>query len=192
MYLKLNKFFNSFRNIIFDYDNTLALIPINWQLERKNFNCFCKKNFQISFNGLRIDEMESKLFNLYPNRNSEILKFRRCLEIQYLGKHLPHEILVNSIRNIDSNLFIVSNNLCETVTSGLSSFKVLENFTRIIGVDTLCSPKPSTLSWDYLVKHHNLNSYDTLYVGDSPATDGIYSSKIGIPFLQLPVTNYPS
>jgi len=62
----------------------------------------------------------------------------------------------------------------------------MHKFKKIIGCDTYYSIKPSTLSWQKLVSEFNLKVSNTLLVGDSPQTDGLYARNIGVPYFQIP------
>ena len=115
----------------------------------------------------------------------KIFQIRREVENICTGKHINNDNLVNYIRETNSSFFIVSNNLQATVEGNIKETGITHKFKKIIGCDTYNSNKPSTLSWQKLVNEFDLNIFDTLVVGDSPKTDGIYARNIGLPYFQI-------
>jgi HAD superfamily hydrolase (TIGR01549 family) len=173
--------------LIFDFDKTIATIPINWTIERINFISFANKNFNISFkNNLRVDQMEYKLIEIYPSKVNNILSFRRSLESSLISYSVPNKSITDSIKKFDKDMFIISNNLTGTITHILEDLNILKKFTKIIGIDTYYSPKPSTMSWEKLCQNYSFSLDKTLFIGDSPETDGQFARSIGINYFQIP------
>ena len=180
-------FLSLYKNIIFDYDGTIARIPIDWKVIRSEFSSYSKKAFELTFNkSLRVDEMEHTLLSETSINPHKIFQFRKEVECEYRGKHVNNKKLIEYIQNNDNYFFIVSNNLQDTIISNISELGIIHKFKKIIGCDTYYSIKPCTLSWHKLVNEFNLKTSDTLVVGDSPQTDGLYAKKIGLPYFQIP------
>lgn len=180
-------FLISFNNVILDYDGTISRIPIDWQLMRSEFLSFAKKTFNFTFdNSLRVDEMEHILLSEASLNTHKIFQFRNDVESLHIGKHINNEKLVDFIQKNDNSFFIVSNNLQCTILSNINELGILHKFKKIIGCDTYYSSKPSILSWHKLANEFNLKTSDTIVVGDSPQTDGLYAKKIGLPYFQIP------
>lgn len=116
----------------------------------------------------------------------KIFQIRQEVENICTGKHINNYNLVNYIRETNSSFFIVSNNLQATVEGNINDTGIQKKFKKIIGCDTYCVMKPSTLSWQKLASEFDLKTSDTLVVGDSPQTDGLYAQQIGIPYFQIP------
>lgn len=181
----------NFDFLIFDFDKTIATIPINWSVERKNFISFANENYNISFdNNLRVDQMEYKLIGLYPSDVNNILSFRRNLETSLIADAVPNITITDSIKKFENDMFIISNNLTSTITHILDGLNILEKFTKIIGIDTYYSPKPSTKSWEKLRQDHSFSLDKTLFIGDSPETDGQFARSIGINYFQISSNDY--
>lgn len=175
-----------YNNIIFDYDGTISRIPIDWQVIRSEFLSFAKKTFNFTFdNSLRVDEMEHILLSETSLNPHKIFQFRNDVESVHIGNHINNEKLVDYIQQNDNCFFIVSNNLHATVNNNIKTLGIMHKFRKIIGCDTYYSLKPCTLSWQKLVSEFNLKTSDTLLVGDSPQTDGLYAKKIGLPYFQI-------
>jgi FMN phosphatase YigB (HAD superfamily) len=180
-------FLKDYKNIVFDYDGTISRIPIDWLMIRSDFISFAYNTFEFTFEkSLRVDEMERVLLSEFPKNIKRIFEFRSKVETVYNGKHLNNKKLIDFIRKTNANFFIVSNNLQSTVSRNISDQGLMHKFKKIIGCDSYYSIKPSTLSWQKLVSEFDLKTSDTLIVGDSPQTDGVYAKNIGLPYFQIP------
>lgn len=179
---------SNYKHLLFDYDNTIARLPIDWSLERANFRKFLTEKFQgIELEqGIRVDEMEKIAIEFFPKRRKEIFSFRHFLEKSLDGRHEPINEVISFLRKCEQGPFhIISNNLKSTVCSGLSQFKIRQFFDVIIGVDEAGCPKPSTIAWHILLKFRKINHKSCLFIGDSQATDGEFAKSIGIPFINV-------
>ena len=180
-------FLSYYKNIIFDYDGTISRIPIDWIKIRSEFISFAFNTFDFSFEkSQRLDEMEKALLSEFPKNTKRIFEFRSKVETVYNDKHINNEKLIDFIRKTSVNCFIVSNNLQSTVSRNITVLGLMHKFKKIIGCDSYYSIKPSTLSWQKLVSEFDLKTSDTLVVGDSPQTDGVYATNIGLPYFQIP------
>ena len=179
---------SDFEHLIFDYDNTIAKVPIDWKVARANFRKFLIEKFQgIELKqDIRVDEMESIAISMYPNQKDEIFSFRYLLEKSLDGRHEPIIDTITLLRNYEQGPFhIISNNLKSTVCSGLIQFKIRHLFDIIIGVDDAECPKPSTKAWDILLSSKKINHKSCLFIGDSKATDEKFAQRVGIPFINV-------
>lgn len=179
---------SNYKHLLFDYDNTIARVPIDWSLARINFRKFLAEKFQgIELKqDIRVDEMERIAIEFFPEKKDEIFSFRHFLEKSLDGRHEPIDKVISFIRNCQQVPFhIISNNLKSTVCSGLSQFKIRQFFDVIIGVDEVGCPKPSTPAWDILLKSRKINHESCLFIGDSYATDGKFAQSVGIPFMNV-------
>lgn len=181
---------DTYSSIIFDYDNTIARIPIDWKAARLEFKSYLKKEFptlEIS-DGLRIDEMEYLAMNMFEDSSEKIFAYRSLLEKNYDHLHIPITKTIDFIRDFDRStiqLFIVSNNLKETVVGGLQDLGLIDFFTEIVGVDTTKYPKPFIQSAEYLKDKYDIDFSTSAMVGDSIETDGKYSERLGMTFINI-------
>jgi len=82
-------FLNDYKNIVFDYDGTISLIPIDWPMIRSEYISFAYKTFEFTFEeSLRVDEMERVLISKFPTNIKGIFEFRSKVETTYNGKHI--------------------------------------------------------------------------------------------------------
>lgn len=176
-------------SVIFDYDGTIAHIPINWKSARQG----CFDHLLLRFSDLpivatqRVDEMEALALATYPNETAYILSFRNSIESEIDGGHKPIYAVIDLLQQIYElyNCYIVSNNLTSTIVSGLDGLGLLPCFKGIYGVDTVGLPKPATTSIDLLQKNYGLDTRTTVMLGDSPSTDGKYCELLNINFLNI-------
>ena len=178
----------NYNHIIFDYDNTIGRIPIDWIVARRNLRKFLIEKFQgIELEqGIRVDEMERIAIEYSPEKKEEIFSFRYSLEKSHDGSHEPINDVINLIRKCAlGSLHIISNNLKSTVCCGLKQFKIMQFFDVIIGVDGAGFPKPCTVAWDMLLKSREINQESCLFIGDSYVTDQKFAKSVGIHFMDV-------
>jgi FMN phosphatase YigB (HAD superfamily) len=189
LYNEFNLLLKGINNIIFDYDGTIAFIPIDWKSIRLDFYHHLKERF----NGLqinktqRIDEMEAIALTLYPDERDYIFSFRKRIESNVEINHEPIAPVIELLKNIHTkyNCFIVSNNLSATILDGLNTLGLENCFKGILGVDSVGIPKPHIKSIFLLKDQFDLETNQTIMLGDSPTTDGKYCETLDIIFLDI-------
>lgn len=176
---------------IFDYDSTIARVPIDWPLERSKFRDYFNEmvpELHLPV-GMRVDEMEAAVIQQTDLDHQIVFGYREILESSLDGQHEPIPLVVELVQSLgiqpNVRLFIVSNNLEETVRSGLRQLQLLEFFTCIYGVDTVGLPKPFTKAAKMLHSEHQVNIENSVFFGDSPATDGVFCERVGVPFFNI-------
>jgi FMN phosphatase YigB (HAD superfamily) len=177
--------------IIFDYDRTIATIPIDWAVVRKELVLWLQDSHRIEApHFARADELEAWAIHQAGLDPVEVFAPRRRAESAVSGHHEPVPDVVRLIHELRTsvprpNLFIISNNLRETVLSGLRSLGLEDAFTKVLGVDDSLDPKPGVGAFEILAQHHDLVPEKTVFFGDSDATDGRFCSKLGIKFINV-------
>lgn len=189
MQLNPNKFKN-YNNIIFDYDSTIAVIPINWQNARKEI---CE-HLKISVPGIalpenqRVDQMEAIALRDYGVDPMIVFSTRRKYESAATGQHKPIEQtcnLIYDLRRQGKRLFVLSNNLNATVTEGLAQLNLSSEFGLVLGIDDTGFPKPDTTGFKILEERFGTLSKDCAFVGDNDQTDGGFCRAVKIPFFDV-------
>ena len=177
--------------VIFDYDRTIATIPIDWAVVRKELvNCFQDSHKIAAPQLTRADELEAWAIHEAGLNPVEVFAPRRRAESAVSGHHEPNPDVVRLINELRTSvpcppLFIISNNLKETVLSGLRSLGLENAFAMVLGVDDSLDPKPGVGAFEILANHHDLASATTVFFGDSDATDGLFCSRLGIKFINI-------
>jgi FMN phosphatase YigB (HAD superfamily) len=179
------------RNILFDYDSTIASVPVDWPLARIEFRSYLAETFPslIIPDSARVDEMEAIALSNAPNQKDQVFQFRFDLESALDGGHTPLAetcVLIEALVQMpDYRLFVISNNLHRTVEVGLKQLGLSEAFEAILGVDDSGAPKPDTAAFAMLQASHGLIPSKCIFVGDNDRTDGGFCRALDIPFINI-------
>ena len=189
---EFSRHFSSVTTILFDYDRTIAEVPINWEASRGPFREFLGQHFPglALLGGLRIDEMEAAALEQFPRQADVIFDFRRKLEGDVQGGHISDPDVVDLIKSLRApsdarRLFVVSNNLHVTIKDGLTALGILDCFEAILAVDDVGAPKPSPQAATVLRGRHGVDLASCILIGDSPSTDGEFCRRAGIPYFNV-------
>lgn len=188
---QINSKFSHINTFIFDFDGTVADLPIDWPLARASFREYMKRHFPLFDIGdkLRVDEMEALALAQYPDCHDLIFAFRKKLEKQSMYHLRPVEatcVLVQWLyREKGAAMFILSNNLHNTVAYSLKELGLYSCFSLIVGVDNVGVPKPSPKGMPVLERTGRIDRSCCLLVGDNDRTDGGFCENVGVPFLNI-------
>jgi HAD superfamily hydrolase (TIGR01549 family) len=177
--------------VIFDYDSTIARVPINWPAARIDFRHYLTRTFPSLElpEELRVDEMEAFALAREPDQAERIFQYRVEIESQLAGAHEliePTASLIDFLKSDGSyRLFIVSNNLHRTVEEGLLQFGFTDAFDVIIGVDDAQVPKPAVQAFDLLAQQAGIVVEASIFVGDNDRTDGGFCKRLGMTYLNI-------
>ena len=83
----------------------------------------------LSIMSLRLSRWKKTLLMKFPLLKEQIYQFRSVLEPKYLNKHLLNKNIFSKLKSTNNN-YIVSNNLTNTVISGLEYFNLLHFFQK--------------------------------------------------------------
>ena len=173
---------------LFDYDLTIARIPVDWKIVRLAFRKYIQKNLpDIVFKeGLRLDEMERLALDKHPNKFDLIYAYRKKIESQLQVKHDAVLDTVNFLKSkTNAKFYVVSNNFHATIIKGLNQLGLLSQFSKIVGIDDSRKPKPSTRSLSLLGLSNEMIHKKSIFIGDSDNTDGALCKKAKIPFINI-------
>ena len=180
--------------ILFDYDSTIASVPVNWPQARVAYRVYLADIFpELRIpETARVDEMEAMALRHAPNAKDLVFSFRDELESALDGGHEPLAETCKCIQHLtrqsDHRLFIVSNNLHRTVEMGLKQLGLSDAFEVILGVDDVGVPKPETRAFTLLQKSYGLSPKDCIFIGDNDRTDGGFCRALNIPFINITKT----
>ena len=174
--------------ILFDYDSTIARIPIDWTSAREGYRAYLRNHLpKMKLKaGLRLDEMESIAFTIYPEEFKLIFAYRSHIEKDKIGNHEPVDVTIKFLNKASTrNYFIISNNLHSTLIAGLNQLGLMGRFDGVIGIDDTHSPKPSTKSLKLIRKRISNVENKSIFIGDSDDTDGGFCLRSKIPFINI-------
>lgn len=188
---EFNRVVGSRRFVLFDYDSTIAKVPVDWPQARVAYRAYladCFPELEIP-EVARVDEMEALALRHAPDTKDQVFRFRFDLESALDGGHeaLPEvsECIQQLARKGNSRLFIISNNLHSTVVSGLKQLGLSDAFEAILGVDDVGLPKPETRAFAMLQETYNVSAKDCIFIGDNDRTDGGFCRALEIPFINI-------
>ncbi len=176
--------------LVFDYDGTVAEIPVDWRAARPRFAEYLRLQGLDAGcpSGLRLDETEAWTLQHHPQARARIFAFREALEASTSAAHRPIEGTLSFLRALPEDgprLFVVSNNLRATVMRGLDDLGLTERFERILGLDDTGCPKPDTRAAQLLRQANGLDWSRAVFVGDSERTDGRFCERLGVAFINV-------
>ena len=188
---EFNRVAGSRRIVLFDYDSTIAKVPVDWPQARVAYRTYLADCFPelVIAETARVDEMEAIALRHAPDAKDRGFHFRSELESALDGAHEALPEVCVFIQHLaeqgDCRLFVISNNLHPTVVSGLKQLGLSGAFEAILGVDDVGLPKPETRAFSMLTKTYGLSAEECLFIGDNDRTDGGFCRALGIPFLNI-------
>ncbi len=159
------------KNLIFDFDETIATLDISWKEWHIGIGNIFKK-YEPSFNnhlrGERVEFLQNIFFEKYgDNLKKEVDSFTREYEEENTKGIFPIEKTVNLIKNLhNKNLFVWTSNDSQTAKKFLKELDILEKFELIIGHEMVDFIKPDPNGFNkYLKDKGELETF--LYIGNS-------------------------
>jgi HAD superfamily hydrolase (TIGR01549 family) len=177
--------------VLFDYDSTIAKVPIDWPQARVAYRDYLGREFPVLDlpGSARVDELEALAIRHYPAAKEQVFRFRFDMESALDGGHEPLPSICECIQHLarqsDHRLFIISNNLHRTVEMGLNQLGLNDAFEAILGVDDVGVPKPDTRAFTLLQESYGLWPEDCIFIGDNDRTDGGFCKALAIPFINI-------
>lgn len=180
--------FKQYQDIIFDFDETLATIIIDWSpWYEKVANIFRK--YQPDFqddDGITM-QMVSQFITRYGQPLREAyLAFARDFERKtYQGyqKNQAALDLLQTLHQQNKNLYLLTSNTKATILPILSELDISSYFNKIITLDDVTNIKPSAVPFELIYsKDKSKNQY--LMIGDSSSDRG-FAENADIAFLDV-------
>lgn len=186
MLSQLKKLSREKKNLIFDFDKTIAQMEIDWsdwhQGVSKIYSKYDKSH------GYRKGLDPHVYYNTLVDKHgdelvADIRIFVSKYEQEYNTGFTPYPELIEFITNNNSNdLFVFSSNSRSTVLSGLRDLEILDAFKQLITRDEVMKLKPDTEGFN-LLKYFREKKDDYLMIGDS-SSDELAAKTAGIDFLK--------
>lgn len=181
-----------YRYIIFDFDETIATLNIDWSSWYRGIENIFRK-YDISYMGTLGSQSEQEIQNVYIQKYGETIRFDLLEFVKDYEKKNSKGIipitrtlkLLNQIDSNRSNLYIWSSNSSSTISKYLSELGVYDKFAKIVSRDDVYYIKPKTDGFNIISGTlANQNKSDFIFIGDSDADIGA-AKEIGIEFLNV-------
>lgn len=181
--------FDQYNHIIFDFDETLATIVMDWSPWYEGVAAIIKK-YQPSFNGKASDlQMQSisQFINKYrkPFRD-DYAKFEISLEQKNYKSYKIIQKTLDLFREFhrqNKKLYLLTSNSKTTVLPILKELEIVDCFTKIVTLEDVENFKPSPSPFKLIYTENN-NKKEYLMVGDSLSDKG-FAENVGIDYLDV-------
>jgi len=144
----------NFKLIIFDFDNTIGKLDVNW-----------KKLIDT----LNIDEpLNDYLDRLNKEERQKVFKIIENTEMKNIDNFKPDDDVVSFIKKLNSyTLAILSSNSRKAITTALKRLGLLEKFDIILSGEDVDHLKPAPDGIIKILDELGINKDETIYFGDS-------------------------
>lgn len=162
----LNK--SQFKGIIFDFDETLYNLKIDWDALKKSLEESMTKQFNIKISFTPYIKALSDIKNKNTEAYNYAVNIIKNAEIQGLKEGKPNNLLLDFIYQENSKKFgIYSMNTTNTIIQFLEEYKLQNKFSEIATQQTCIEPKPSGKDLLHMMDSWRYNSNEVLYIGNS-------------------------
>lgn len=174
------------KNLIFDFDKTIAQIEIDWSKWHDGISAiFAEFDKHHGYKaGLDPHKFYNELVDKYGDSLvRKVQSFVSDYEEEFTLGFTPYQELVEFIKNNNTNnLYIYSSNARKTVESGLADLDILKSFQNIVSRDDVRKIKPEPEGFKQLGIQDDV-VFQTLMIGDS-SSDELAANAVGIDFLK--------
>ncbi len=180
---------NPKNQLIFDFDNTLVSLQIDWDkwlegldvelgLLDSAISAFYKEGH------INLSDMQNKYVEKFGRRiRDKIIAHCGRFEGQHLNGYKVNEELIQEIKSVEGTKYIWTSNARGTVVPILNELGILDNFEKIITRDDVTYIKPKIDGFEFLYDPKTQKeSY--LLVGDS-GSDAKAASEATISFYKI-------
>ncbi len=169
---KLEKYLvdNPKKYLIFDFDETIAKVDVDWEICDGKIADVCKKYDpeyeRNSYSSINVS------YNIYVKRfgkdlRNEIIEIIQEFENMNLNKVIPNPEIVDFIKlNDDYKMYIYSNNSHDLISHSLEKLGILNKFSYLISRENINLIKPEVDGLKYL-EDIKEKSNEYLFIGDS-------------------------
>ncbi len=163
---------NPKKYLIFDFDETIAKMEIDWDpLYKEWAKIFQKFDPEFKhYKGQRLNKLANVFVAKYGiELKREISLISRDYELLHCKRVILNNELISQIKLLNNlRLFIFSNNSQDFIDKNLKQLGIRDKFEKIISREEVMLIKPETEGVEKITHHtgdSNVNNY--LYIGDS-------------------------
>lgn len=157
--------------VIFDLDETLLRLPVDWPAVKKEVIEYGRKEGVQFDETLHIIPLSSAISNTEKRKEEADSIWRkhelRALDEKGVERYSKSEQFLKNLKSKNMVLAIASNNCHATIEKALSLADILQYFDLIVGRDDVRHTKPAP---DMLLKisdYFKIQKEDALFIGDS-------------------------
>ena len=199
--VKFEEISNKLRNkrlFIFDFDETIINLNLDWKKLKKELSQITKERFgiEMTFTPIleKLEFLKTQIsdddFNPILNhlKQGEIIALKEYSTKQTVGFALLEEIFKQIVKNDQGNRYIaiLSNNYTDTITLGAEQYGISSIISYYIGRDLVKRIKPDI---EGIKKIHEqfpgVQKSEIVYFGDSARYDKALAKSYGIDFYQI-------
>lgn len=175
---------SSYTNIIFDFDETIARLVIDWSF----FHVYMKELAEKHGVESQREEMNTDGFTRffiekYWDEGKQKIEavFEKTESEHYSGLQVNQE-LVDFIRNNSEKyrFHILSNNMYSSLIRALWELKIQDAFVHIFGRNSVPKPKPFPDGIQKIMQEQWWETADFVMIGDNPNSDIAAANNAGI------------
>lgn len=175
------------KHLIFDFDETLATLKIDWKDWHSGMAKIIKKfddTFIYSKYNVNWAILLSYVQKWGGKFRDEIVAFDNQYEKEHYQGYKVNKNLVDYIRsNYNQKNYLITNNTQNTVLPILRELKIIDRFEKIITLDDVFYPKPHNEGVLTIIdKNTPLSDY--VVIGDSENDEKIAKS-VGVDFIKI-------
>lgn len=180
--------FDQYQHVIFDFDETLATIIMDWSPWYEGVAKIVQK-YQPSFDNANNLHMQSvsEFINQYGQSfRDEYVNFEIDLENKNYQSYKIIQKTLDLLQEFykqNKNLYLLTSNSKVTVLPILEELKIADYFTKIVTLDDVRNFKPSPIPFESIYVEGN-NKKQYLMVGDSVSDKG-FAQNAGIDYLDV-------
>ncbi|MBN2156511.1 MAG: HAD hydrolase-like protein [Candidatus Lokiarchaeota archaeon] len=186
------------RLFIFDFDETLINLNVDWEQLKKELSKLVKERFGITMNFTPIMEKLEYLKNQITEeeyssimnqlKQGEINALQTKSTIQPVGLELLKEIHSNLIQKSQESRYItiLSNNYTDTIRMGAKKYGIDRFIASYVGRDMVTKIKPEIEGIEKIHKQFpDVKKSEIVYFGDSEKYDKMVALAYGVDFFLI-------
>ena len=173
--------------LIFDFDETLFYLNIDWENWDKGIRMIAQKfsiDSEIIKDTIYCDELSNIIVeNFGVVAKKELDNFSCDYEKNNLSNIKINKPLIEFLKERKQKLFLWSSNCFKTIQPILVEHDLYSRFDKIITRNDVDFIKPSTNGFDFIFENDGKENY--LMVGNNPRTDGVAAKNAGIDYFNI-------
>ena len=166
---------SEYTDIIFDFDETIVQLLIDWsylKMDREQLAKTYKQESYLKENGwYAFDKMMVEKY--WEEGKKDLDKMFSAAEDNHFMGMVENELLIEFIKNNarQYNFYVLSNNTQNTLHKVITELEMNKCFHIVLWRDNVSAPKPNPEGINAIITSQKLKKENTLMVGDSEWSD---------------------